>query len=378
MTLYLSGYNYEPRMCVVAKDSEMLSVLIAQNTAVMFINGNHVIFYPDKVTVPINNAEMEKVSCLANRDIVELYSNGLIYRSFANEEPDSTLFLGARCNSSCIMCPASDRERKNGVSYSREQIEQYIDFLPSDLDVLVVTGGEPTLHPHIFLPAMQKLKEKFTYSQVLLLTNGRALSNDGFLNEFLNVCPSNLAIAIPIHGDTAQLHDLTTRTPGSFDETGLAIRKLLARKVRVELRVVVTKINYKSLYGISRLIAREFKEAMCVNFVGLEPRGNCAANSERVYIDHKRAFLWMKRPITFLMERGIDVGIYNFPLCAVDRGFWCLCKRSISEYKATYHEKCVDCIVMELCGGFFESTLAFIRPDVDPFVPEGVGNVKSL
>jgi len=334
----------------------------------MFINDDNIVFYPDETRISVEASEKENVDLLENRDIVEVNSNGLVYRSFAYTEPDSVLFLGAKCNSNCIMCPAGDTERKDGFSYTLKQIETYIDYLPEDLEILVVTGGEPTLNPVIFLQAMSILKEKFLYTQVLLLTNGRALSNSEFLNDLCEVAPSNFVVAIPIHGDTAELHDYITRVEGSFNETLIAIRKALDSDLRVELRVVVSKVNYNYLSAIAHLISKKFKRAEIVNFVGLEPRGNCAKNADTVYIDHNTAFGRMKSAITHLMEHGINVGIYNYPLCSIDRGFWSICRRSISQYKATYHEKCNKCIVKDLCGGLFVATLSFIKPDVYPIL----------
>jgi hypothetical protein len=98
----------------------------------------------------------------------------------------------------------------------------------------------------------------------------------------------------------------------------------------------------------------------------LEPRGNCAKNAKFVYIEHDKAFARMKPAINYLVEHGIDVEIYNFPLCSVERGYWNICRRSIAEYKATYHTKCSECSVKQLCGGLFQATLNFIRPNVHP------------
>jgi len=355
-------------MCVVAKDREMLSELLECGHEVMYIDDGTIVFYPDQTQIILNSSEVDKIRGLCNRDIIDISGNGLAFRMFANIEPDSVLFLGAKCNSNCIMCPASDAERRNGFSYTPEQIYSYINYLPCDLESLVVTGGEPTMNPDLLLFAMRKIKEKYQYTQVLLLTNGRALSNSGFVTELCSAAPSNLVIAIPVHGDNAKLHDSITRVDGSFYETQLAIHRLLAKKIPVELRIVVNEVNSNHLHGIARLVTSELQTINVVNFVGLEPRGNCAINAERVYIEHKDGFIRMKPAINHLVEHGINVGIYNYPLCSVDQGYWSICKKSISQYKAIYHEKCNECIVKDLCGGLFVATMAFIKPDVSPIV----------
>lgn len=236
MTLFLRNYKFSPRMCVVAYDRDLLLSLSERNYEVMYIQDNAITFYPDEISITVEADEMANVRRLENRDIVEIFGNGLLYRSFANMETDSALLLGASCNSNCVMCPASDNERRKGFSYTLEQVRTFISYLPEDLEALVITGGEPTLYPDTFIAAMRSIKEKFTHTQVLLLSNGRALSNTRYLDTLCDNSPKNFTAAIPIHGDTPALHDSITRAEGSFSETLLAISKILARRIPVELR----------------------------------------------------------------------------------------------------------------------------------------------
>jgi His-Xaa-Ser system radical SAM maturase HxsC len=332
----------------------------------MFIEDDKVTFYPDELCVFIAENEQEKVSSLEDNDIIEIHDNGMIYRPFAHAEGDSAVFLGAKCNSNCIMCPAGDGERIKGVAYSSEQLTKYISYLPDYLNVLVVTGGEPTLYHDNFLLVLRLLKKKYFYTKILLLTNGRTLSNSTFLNEVCEAAPNNFVFAIPIHGATEQLHDSITRVPGSLYQTSMAINKLLSRKMPVEIRVVVSKMNSDHLTEIANLIATNYRTAKCVHFIGLEPRGNCVKNKEQVYITHSEAFAKMKLAVNLLMEAGIDTEIYNFPLCAVDRGYWSICRRSIAEYKAIYHDKCAECDVKPLCGALFSVAVQNIAPEINP------------
>jgi len=375
MTLYLKNYRLPARMCIVAKDKNLLRELNELRYEVMFINDNSITLYPDEISIELSQTEQEQISRLADRDIVELYNNGLLYRSFANMESDTTLFLGAKCNSNCIMCSSGDNERKKGNSFTSEHIEKYISYLPKDIDFLVITGGEPTLNTELFLFSLKKIREKFIDTQVLLLTNGRTLSNNEFLDKMCAVIPYNFTIDIPIHGSTKELHDYITGTPGSFEQTLTAIKKLLKRNITVEIRIIVTKTNCDDLIGISEMIAKEFSSVKCVYFVGLEPRGNCAKNRELVYIDHKTAFEKIKPAINYLIKNAIDVEIYNFPLCSVERGYWIISKKSISGYKNVYHEKCENCDVKDLCCGLFQAELSFIRPDVYPINIKNEANV---
>ena len=177
MNLYLSDYSYGNRMSIVARSEEVYSKLMKRGVDIMHISEDTIVFQPEKIAYPTSKVVTDRLDLLCDYDIVEISDTGLLYRAYANNESDSTVFLGAKCNSNCIMCPAGDAERKSGFSYSRELLMKYIDYLPYDLEYLVMTGGEPTLQTTMFLEALEKVKEKFPYTQVLMLTNGRSLSD---------------------------------------------------------------------------------------------------------------------------------------------------------------------------------------------------------
>lgn len=371
MNLYLPNYSYGSRMMIVARSEEVYEHLIQRGVDIMRITADKIVFQPGNLAYPAREVKTNRLDSLCDYDIVEISDTGLLYRAYANNEPDSTIFLGAKCNSNCIMCPAGDTERKKGFSYSRNILMTYIDYLPYDLEYLVITGGEPTLQTNLFLETLSRVKEKYPYTQVLLLTNGRSLSDKWLFDQVYQRRPNNFRIAIPLHGDNPELHDYITRAPGSFAQSILALHRLENTDIKIEIRIVVTKTNCDNLLGIAKLITSNFKRVFCVNFIGLEPRGNCALNYDSVYIDHQTSFLKSKPAIEHLISCSYDVGLYNYPLCAIDKDFWPIAAKSISGYKNVYHQDCEKCNVKEICGGFFTATMSIARPKVFPIVSKG-------
>lgn len=273
-----------------------------------------------------------------------------------------TFFLGGKCNSNCTMCPSTDRERKMVFPEAEMVVYRNMESLPSDVRFYTVTGGEPTLDRKVFLRVMAALADAFPEAEAQLLTNGRAFCSKHFLQRLLEKCPPNMTVAIPIHGSTEDLHDQITRSQGGFKQTLQGIQNLLDRKVAVEIRIVITKQNKDDVLNIARLISKKFPDVCIVNFISLEVRGNCYKNMQQVYIDARESFVAAKESIDLLVSKGIDVGLYNYPLCMVDRGYWFLCKKSISPDKVRYGEICGDCIMKEACGGLFGTTLAIANP----------------
>ena len=57
--------------------------------------------------------------------------------------------------------------------------------------------------------------------------------------------------------------------------------------------------------------------------------GNAAVNMESVWLPYQDAFDKSEDAINILLSTGIDVAIYNFPLCVVPKKYWGIYKRSI-------------------------------------------------
>lgn len=378
MNIYLKGYPLGNKMAIVARSREVYDMLMARGVEIMYITDHGILYQPENQVQSLEEIDLDRISSLCDYDIVEISDTGILYRAFANREADSTVFLGARCNSNCIMCPASDAERRKGFSYSRKILLKYLDYLPLDLEYIVITGGEPTMQTDLFLEALAQIQQKFPYTQVLLLTNGRSLSDKWLFEQVCMRKPENFRIAIPIHSASAGLHDHITRATGSFEQTMLGLQRLMDSDIKVEIRIVVTKTNCKDLVNIAKLITARFPRVFCVNFIGLEPRGNCARNFEDVYIDHRDSFLYSKPAIEHLIRCGYDVGLYNYPLCSVDRPFWPLAAKSISGYKNVYHPDCDACAVKQICGGFFTAAMHIAKPAVYPVIRKEHSNDQPL
>ena len=371
MNAFIPEYDGVSRLCIVSRTQTTTEDLLNRNASVLFVQDDSIVFYPESIRLPLDAVSQSRFFLLKEFDIVEIGPRGVLYRTFANEEADATLFMGGGCNSNCIMCPASDTERKKAFAYPRETLLKYIDYLPDDLEYLVITGGEPTLNPALFLEAMECVQQKFPFTNILLLTNGRSFSNRSFFEETYQRLPNRFRVAIPIHGANAIEHDAITQAKHSFEQTIQGIYRFLHAAVPVEIRIVVTKANAGTLVDIAELIARQFPQCLCVNFIGLEPRGNCAKNFDQVFISYADSFRASRPAIDLLISCGINVGLYNYPLCHIDKSYWSLACQSISSYKNVFLEACDTCAVKNICAGFFAAAKRFAHPEAFPVGLDG-------
>ncbi len=299
-------------------------------------------------------------------DIAYIGNNSHFGRVYDSVSREIDIFMTNQCNSNCVMCPLPEIVRKKKNEKQIEWIKKYIDILPEDVNYVNVTGGEPTFAKDDLLDIMERLKKKFLYSDFQLLTNGRSLADHGFLNRVIDASPSGIRFAVPIHASNPSIHDAITRSEGSFKQTDKGIRNLLKERQKVEIRVVISRKNLDVLNDTAEYISRNYPGLFCVNYIGMEMMGNAALNRESLWVDYSEAFNSAKYGIDYLVRNGIDVQLYNFPLCDINRGYWHIAAKSITDYKVRYMDECEQCAVKEICGGFFQSTKQIMKPKVHP------------
>lgn len=361
MALVIPNYKNVQRLVRVQK----AGLNHCPELAMMLIDEDEITLCPENAVYALDDSNRSDFAALNNGDIVEITDTGRCIRRFNITENDVTVYLGGQCNSNCVMCPSFDIERQE-LPEDEAYVRSFIKLLPEELSNYVVTGGEPTLQLNLFFKAMGLLAEKIPKAEALLLTNGRSFSSDKVVERLLKKCPPYLTVAIPVHGSMPQIHDMITQAEGSFEQTMQGISKLLYHHVAVEIRIVVTQLNKDDIENIADMICKRFPSVLRVNFISLEVRGNCFINKEMIYISPKDSFEMSKKAIQQLLMNGIDVGLYNYPMCHVDSGYRFLCKKSISPDKVRYPEECGACKLKDKCGGMFVTTMNAVNPKVYP------------
>lgn len=351
---------------------EVLAIYIDKEEKIQDTNRKYVSIYEKYLIGHFNGRivrfdikTLEKCE-IENNTILRINKQGNMYVYLSANTEEVDIFVTNKCNSNCIMCPVPESIRKQKQINNFELNKQLIELLSDDIGYINITGGEPTLAKDEFFKTLELVAEKFKKSDFQLLTNGRSFSIQEVLNRTMEIVPKGIRIAIPIHSSDEYIHDRITQVKGSFKQTDIGIKNLLIYKQNVELRVVISRENIDSVVDTAKYIINEYTGLLCVNFIAMEMTGNAAVNKELLWIDYDKAFKKIKNAIDILVYNGIDVQLYNFPLCAVDRGYWSIAAKSISDYKIRYMPECDECKVKNICGGFFASTKQVMNPKIKP------------
>lgn len=359
MLIKLKEYRGGERIVSLAKNEDTEYRMRGYGYDIVRLEGNRLVFLSDGYLYNLSEQELMEFDALSEYSVIGFYSNAYVY--FNSGSKDNVIFVTNKCNSSCIMCPSSWKERKNSGIEPIDKLIKICSQIPSDVEHLTITGGEPFMLKDDIFYLFEFLKTKFTRTYFQLLTNGRCFAISSYLSRFVQTKPNHIIVGIPIHGHTAKLHDKITQVQGSFEQTCVGIKELLQNGIMIELRIVVSKLNMNFLNDIAEFIVKEFKGILNVKFIGLEMLGDARLNADDVWIEYDKSAIYMENAIEKLIINQFDVGIFNYPLCCVDRRFWAICENSITDYKICYLEECENCRVNNICGGMFRGTYNLLK-----------------
>ena len=283
------------------------------------------------------------------------------------DKPERTLFLTGQCNSNCIMCPYSTKQRVSGYAERLEDLLAYVELMSPDTDYVCITGGEPTLLKDGFLTVLESVKNHLKCALVHILTNGRTFSYEDFFAAYQRVRPYQTLLGIPIHAPTAPLHDQISGVSGSFRQTVRGIENCYKAKEHIELRVVTSALNARQLKDLAKFIGQNFPAVSCVSLMGLEMMGNAMINRDQVWIGYDQLMPYVEEAADILLSYGVAPRLFNYPFCKVSHRLQSIYHRSITESKIRYKSECESCARKRECGGFFQTTIVMPDITVTPF-----------
>ena len=205
-------------------------------------------------------------------------SDRLRYRKGAHRRPVVVWNCTPTCNLACSHCYAAFAGEQKVLS--TEQALAVIDDLADfGAPVILFSGGEPFTRPDI-----RQLAEhaKSRGIRVTFSTNG-TLIDDGWADWIRDLGVSYVGISID---GTEAVHDAFRRHPGAYAKSLAAIRRLRDRKVKVGLRVTMTRDNVAAIPAIFGLMRAERVPRICLYHLVYTGRGKEIAATD---LDHAEA-----------------------------------------------------------------------------------------
>jgi His-Xaa-Ser system radical SAM maturase HxsC len=289
---------------------------------------------------------------LEEGDIAHIFPNGNIHTVFRAHSLDNSLFTTDQCNSNCLMC-SQPPKKVNDIEYLFDLNCQIIQLMPQTTEIVGVTGGEPTLMKDRLFEMLGLLNDMHPECLVHILSNGRAFASQFFLEQYIDVSRWTHIWGIPLYSDFYADHDYIVQAEGAFNQTVQGIYNLAKVDARIELRVVLHRLSISRLPQLARFISQNLPFVERVAFMGLEYIGYTPFNDQLLWIDPLDYQTVLSEVVELLDINGINVSIYNLPLCLLPAPLRRFATKSISDWKREYLPECNKCILKMDCGGVF-------------------------
>lgn len=279
---------------------------------------------------------------------------------------DNALFTTAMCSNRCLMCCQPPSER-NDIEQLWEKNIQLISSAPTELPSIGITGGEPTLLGDRFFELLKLIRAKLPDTEIHILSNGRAFSKKEVAAKLGKIGPEKILLGIPLHSDNQLDHDLIAGAHGAYTETLLGLYNLARWTMDIELRVVLTRLNYKRLPQLAHFIYRNLPFVKYISLMGLEYTGYTIKNADQVWIDPVEMAQHLSEATLFLASAGLNVSIFNLTQCVLPECIWTFARKSISDWKNRFEPFCDGCALKNDCCGLF-ATSKKQSPNLTPII----------
>jgi radical SAM protein with 4Fe4S-binding SPASM domain len=191
-----------------------------------------------------------------------------IPRSASQRKPIVVWTMTRRCNLHCVHC-YSDSENRDypGELTLDEALRMIRDLADFQVPALLLSGGEPLVHPHVFELAeyARQLDLRLTLS-----TNGTLI--DRATAERIRAVGFRY-VGISFDG-LGKVNDQFRGKRGAFDAALSGVRHLTAVGQKVGLRFTLTRRNFEALPEIFELVEQEGIARVCFYHLVYSGRGS--------------------------------------------------------------------------------------------------------
>lgn len=225
------------------------------------------------------------------------------------------VLTGASCNNNCVFCMEEDRAERSAVNaQTTDEVVRFILGRNRGCEEVCFTSGEPTLNPR--LPAWARWAREHGVRRISVMTNGRALAYEAYARRLVVAGMNRFYVSI--HGHEPGLHQVLTRTPGSFEQTVAGIDNVARMKgmgVELHTSTVLTKRNLPHLSEIYSFLRSHGADQVVFNV--MQANGRAHTHFDILFPRYTEV---ARRAKAFFDEAGgdgsrVEAYLVDIPLC---------------------------------------------------------------
>lgn len=254
-----------------------------------------------------------------------------------------------KCNQNCLSCILNTRITSTIPDPSLVQVKNIIDELDPKNEILEIGGGEPTLRRELF-DVLRYVKETKPDLYVFLVSNGRMFFYEKYVKKLAEISLSRFRIGVAFYGHTPEIHDFITQTRGSFKETVRGVINLLKYNIPVELRFIISRLNYKYLPDFGEFSSKKFNNVERFVLINMKYTGNAFLHKNILFVKISDVVPYATETVDIFWSANRDVRLFHFPLCILPEGYRKIAEGiTKEEEELVFAPQCSECKLKSRC-----------------------------
>ncbi|RPJ79298.1 MAG: radical SAM protein [Alphaproteobacteria bacterium] len=173
-----------------------------------------------------------------------------------------------RCNLSCRHCYANSFDREFPGELKLEDCLRVVDEVKAaHAPALILSGGEPLLHPHVFEIAEYAKKKKF----YLALSSNGILITDEVAKKLKEIDFNYVGVSLD---GINEVHDHIRGEAGAFNKSVEGIKKGKAHDLKMGIRTTLTNTNFHQIKDMLNLSISLAVDKFYLSHLNYGGRGN--------------------------------------------------------------------------------------------------------
>ncbi len=221
--------------------------------------------------------------------------------------------LTLKCNNRCKFCLQGhfpDETHRTLNEIKKDIDNAYNGRVPK----IILSGGEPTIHPD-YIDIVKYCKTK-KFQTIQTISNGRMFSVEEFAKRTKEAGIDEVTLSL--HGATAKTHDELVMVKGAFNQLMKAAKNLRKLGIRVSFDVGIFEENYKELPDIIRLIHDKLGFRCDIDLIGCKLTGNAIENIKDIAPNYNHASKYISEALKLIYEKKIVGWVLRTPLRSLE------------------------------------------------------------
>jgi MoaA/NifB/PqqE/SkfB family radical SAM enzyme len=270
------------------------------------------------------------------------------------------------CNQHCLFCSNPELPVTLGLEESRLQLEK---LKAADYDGVILTGGEPCMHPELEAIIGQAVEVGL---DARIITNGQKTADSAYLEKLKEAGLSHLHFSV--HSVRRRVQARLTGNPDSWKNILKSLENAERQELAVDINTVLCAQNADHLDENVRFLVERFPFIRHFVWNNIDPKMNRVSENPHTLAKLADLEISLHRAARFLEESGRTFRIERLPLCYMaefahtstesrkivkgeERTVHFLDAKGEVRQVDFFHDKgrvCSSCLLSSICAGLYD------------------------